>query len=168
MLATIFFFIAIASVILGGQHRTSVIACDSVSCVWNKQCNCTRKDIAIYDNKAKGMCLYHTSTARTPIRRERFIEGTDDKTLDKIMELQDEKILKDPDTFAKWMKMNLKKERRKAAMNPVFRYRAKDAEGIDKEGEVEAVDEKAAAKELQEQGLFIISLDKVGKNGKQR
>ena len=112
MLVTIFFFFVIASVILGWQHRTIVIACDSISCDWNKQRTCTRKDIAIYDNKAKGMCLYHTPTVGTVIEKVKFIEGVDYKTLDKIMELQDEKMLKDPDTFAKWMKQQLKTKRK--------------------------------------------------------
>jgi len=46
------------------------------------------------------------------IKKEKFIEGIDYKMLDKIMELQDEKLLKDPDTFAKWMKQQLKTKRK--------------------------------------------------------
>lgn len=158
------FFAIVTSVVLAMQNKTSVIVCDSVFCTWNKRCTCTRKKIAIYDNKAKGMCLYYMSTAKAPVRRERIVErgGIDYKMLDKIMELQDEVLLKDPDAFAKWMKMNCKKERKgRMAMNPVFRYRAKDAQGIDKDGEIEAVDDKAAAKGLQEKGLFVISLDRI-------
>ena len=163
----IIFLVVTMSVVLIGQNKTSVIFCDSFSCVWNKRCTCTKNKIAIYDNKARGMCLYHTSAARAPVRKERIIEGCgfDDKVLDKIFELQDEKLLKDPDTFAKWMKISFKKERKgRTTMSPVFRYCAKDTKGIDKDGEIEAQDEKTAVKELQEKGLYVISLDKVGKN----
>lgn len=47
-------------------------------------------------------------------------------------------------------------------MNPVFRFHAKDAHGLDKDGEIMASDEKDAIKKLQEQDLVVISIDLVG------
>lgn len=41
---------------------------------------------------------------------------------------------------------------------PVFKYQAKDAKGNDREGEIEAIDEKDAIGKLHEQNLVIISL----------
>lgn len=44
-------------------------------------------------------------------------------------------------------------------MSQLFRYKAKDAGGQAKNGEIQALDEKDAVKKLQEQGLFVISID---------
>lgn len=43
-------------------------------------------------------------------------------------------------------------------MSPLFRYHIKDANGIDSNGEIEALDEGDAIKKLQEQGLVVISI----------
>ncbi|MCX5696831.1 MAG: zinc ribbon domain-containing protein [Candidatus Omnitrophica bacterium] len=45
-------------------------------------------------------------------------------------------------------------------MSLIFEYRARDAKGIGKDGTIEARDEEDAVKKLQEQGLFVISIEK--------
>ena len=95
------------------HHKSSVIVCNSISCTWNKLCRCTRRGISIYDNTVKGLCLYHTESMQErildPMQEERIIESGGDsefgkKMIDKIMKMQEEKLLKDPDAFARWMK----------------------------------------------------------------
>lgn len=102
------------------QGRSSVVMCNSVSCKWNKLCRCTKRDIAVYDNTVKGLCLYHTENMKErildPMREKRMIEVGGDsedfgkEMMDKIMRSQEEKLLKDPDTFAKWMNKVFRKK----------------------------------------------------------
>ena len=44
-------------------------------------------------------------------------------------------------------------------MSPLFRYYTRDADGIVKDGKIEALNEDAAVKKLQEQGLVVISVE---------
>jgi type II secretory pathway component PulF len=44
-------------------------------------------------------------------------------------------------------------------MSPLFRYQIKDTNGIDGNGEIEALDVDDAVKKLQEQGLVVISIN---------
>ncbi|MDD5432974.1 MAG: hypothetical protein PHO70_08365 [Candidatus Omnitrophica bacterium] len=48
-------------------------------------------------------------------------------------------------------------------MSLIFKYHSKDTNGLDKNGSIEALDEKEAVKKLQEQGLVVISIDNVVK-----
>jgi len=47
-------------------------------------------------------------------------------------------------------------------MNPLFKYHARDSKGVAKDGVIEALDEAAAVKKLQEQELIIISIEIIG------
>ena len=47
-------------------------------------------------------------------------------------------------------------------MSLIFRYRTRDTKGIGKDGIIEAGNEADAVKNLQEQGLFVISIEEVG------
>ena len=103
-------FIIIVSLL--DHHKSSVIVCNSTSCAWNKLCRCTRREISVYDNTVKGLCLQHTEGIKErildPMQEKRIIESDGDsefgkKVIDKIMKMQEEKLLKDPDAFARWM-----------------------------------------------------------------
>ena len=92
------------------QHKSSVVVCNSISCTWNKLCRCTRRAIAIYDNTVKGLCLYHTEDIKErifdPMREKRMIESSEfsSEMMDKIMKAQEDKLLKDPNAFAGWLR----------------------------------------------------------------
>lgn len=96
----------------GEMGRSTVVMCNSCACKWNKLCRCTKGKIAVYDNTVKGLCLNHTEDMKErildPMREKRMIESSCNskfgtEMMDKIMRLQEEKLLKDPDAFAKWM-----------------------------------------------------------------
>ena len=121
----IFLMIAM-SLMSSGTGNPPVIACNSVSCRHNKLCRCTRKNIAVYDNTVKGLCLNHTESMKERIldpmqgtmQGKQMIESSGDsefgaEMIEKIMKLQEEKLLKDPDTFAAWMDKVFRKRHRK-------------------------------------------------------
>ena len=101
----------LCSFALMGQSKSSVVMCNSTSCTWNKLCRCTKKEISVYDNTVKGLCLNHTESMKErildPMREKRIIEtnsGFGTEMIDKAMKLQEEKLLEDPKAFAKWMR----------------------------------------------------------------
>jgi len=57
------------------------------------------------------------------------------------------------------LKMNKPVLTENMAPKRIFKYHTKDANGANKVGEIEASDEKVAVKELQKQGLFVISIE---------
>ena len=112
IICVIIFVVIAMSLTSSGGGRPPVIMCNSVSCSHNRLCRCTRKEIAIYDNTVKGLCLDHTESMKErildPMQEKRMIKSSGDsefgkKMIDKIMKAQEEKLLKDPDTFDKWM-----------------------------------------------------------------
>ena len=112
IICAVIFLAIVISLIRAEQGKPSVIACNSVSCRYNKLCRCTKRDIVVYDNTVKGLCLYHTENMKErildPMREKRMIEGSGNsefgtEMMDKIIKAQEEKLLKDPDTFSRWM-----------------------------------------------------------------
>lgn len=90
------------------------IKCFSFSCKYNKDGRCIRKNITIYDNTVKGLCLFHTEnmTRRIlePMKKIRMVERGkgNPQMIEKIMKAQDEiedpELLKNPEAFADWMR----------------------------------------------------------------
>ena len=112
-------FVLLAIVIFASQGevgRASVVVCNSYSCSWNKLCRCTRREIAIYDNTVKGLCLHHTEDMEkriiNPLQEKRLIRrsGLSSEVMGKSMKLREEKLLKDPNAFAKWMGKTIRKK----------------------------------------------------------
>lgn len=116
-----FALLIIAILCVSAEKPTArVVLCQSVDCEWNSLCRCTRQRIGITDALIKGVCVYHTQDMKDRILKppptRKAVMGcgvVDENMLDKIMELQDEKLLKDPDAFDKWMKMNLRTRRKR-------------------------------------------------------
>jgi hypothetical protein len=99
----------------GEMDKSSVVMCNSVSCNWNRRCRCTRKEIAVYDNTVRGLCLYHTEDMKDrilePIRKNKLLDGYGHETyvvadaLKKTQgDMKDEELLKSPRAFSQWMK----------------------------------------------------------------
>lgn len=118
IICTVIFLAIVISLLSSGGSNPPVIACNSVSCRHNKLCRCTRKNIVIYDNTVKGLCLHHTESMKErildPMQGKRMIEsggnsefGTE--MVEKIIKLQEEELLKDPDAFSRWMNKIFKK-----------------------------------------------------------
>ena len=109
IICVVIFLVIAMSLASSGGGRPPVIMCNSVSCSHNKLCRCTRKEIAVYDNTVKGLCAHHTESMKERIldpMQEKRITKSDEfgsEMIEKIMKAQEEKILKDPDTFDKWM-----------------------------------------------------------------
>ncbi len=85
--------------------------CNSISCKWNKNLRCTRKDIAIYDNTILGLCLSHTGSMKERVldafEKGRAV-GKKDGEIELLTKLTaDQKLLKDPEAFDKWIKRQL-------------------------------------------------------------
>ena len=98
------------SLLSSGEGRPSVIMCNSVSCSNNKLCRCERKEIAVYDNTVKGLCLYHTENMKDrilePMKKGGLLEEvyvTAGKLAKTKRDIQDEDVLKNPVAFARWM-----------------------------------------------------------------
>ena len=107
--------IVLCSIVSAGQGK--IIVCNSISCKYNRLCRCARKEIAVYDNTVKGLCLHHTESMKErildPMQGKRMIENSSEfssEMIDKIMKAQEEKLLKDPDAFAKWMGKVIRKK----------------------------------------------------------
>lgn len=102
-----------ASALSAGQNKASVVMCSSFSCAYNKRARCTRKEIAIYDNKVIGLCLFHTEAMSKrilePMRKGVTIERgkPNPQMIDKIMKAQekikDAELVKNSKAFTKWM-----------------------------------------------------------------
>lgn len=102
----------LVSVLSVGQSKTTVVMCGSFSCAYNRRARCTRKEIAIYDNKVIGLCLYHSESmskrilepmGKVPERSKPNLQ-----MINKIMQAQEDKkdieLIKNPKAFARWIK----------------------------------------------------------------
>jgi len=78
--------------------------------------------------------------------------------LDKIFGTEDDELVRDGEVFGEWLRQNLKTEKREVIMSLSFCYKTKTEKGEDKNGVIEASDEKDAVKQLQAQGLYVISI----------
>lgn len=93
--------------------------CFSVGCGHNKKGRCQLRKINIYDNKALGLCLWHTETMEKRLI-EPFTKGIEIgkkdgevACLDKLLkDLEDSKAIKNPEEFQKWMQRHLPKEKK--------------------------------------------------------
>ena len=108
----IFLIAIMLALSIGASQKGCGIKCFSFSCRYNRSGKCGRKEITVYDNTVKGLCLHHTESMKErildPMQEKRMITSAGDsefgkKMIDKIMKMQEEKLLKDPDTFDKWM-----------------------------------------------------------------
>ena len=108
-------FLAIAMLAMSAERgKVSVVMCNSTSCTWNKLCRCTRRNIAVYDNTVKGLCLHHSESMKDrvlePMKTSKLLERYEDETqaaeaMNDIKErFKDEELLKNPNAFAKWMR----------------------------------------------------------------
>lgn len=100
------------SVLSAGQSKASVVMCNSFSCAYNKRARCTRKEIFVYDNTVKGLCLNHSDTMKKrilePMGKVAERNKPNPQMIDKIMKAQEDKrdseLINNPKAFARWMK----------------------------------------------------------------
>ena len=93
-------------------ERTTVVMCGSLSCAYNKRARCTRRKVAIYDNRVIGLCLYHSESMSKrilePMSKVAERGKPNPQMITKIMQAQekarDSELLKNPKAFARWMK----------------------------------------------------------------
>jgi len=98
MLFLLVFGAVFVSVLSAGQCKANVVMCSSFSCVYNKKARCTKKEVAIYDNTVKGLCLDHSESMD-----KRILEPMG-KIMQAQEEIKDSELLKNPKAFAKWMR----------------------------------------------------------------
>ena len=110
-------FTVMAVLSIGASDRGCGIKCFSFSCGHNKGGRCSRKEAAVYDNTVTGLCLHHTKNMKQrildPMQGNCIIEnngGFSSEMMDKAMKAQEERILKDPNAFAKWMGRLMRKK----------------------------------------------------------
>ena len=112
MVACIFFFTIIMCMVIGANSNSGCgIKCFSLTCKHNKGGKCGRKEIVVYDNTVKGLCLNHTDNMNNRVikpmesagfHEEHCVTVTfSDKAQEKI---KDEVLLKNPKAFSSWMK----------------------------------------------------------------
>ena len=114
MFILLVFGVVFVFVLSAGQSKVSVVMCSSFSCAYNRRGRCTRKEIAIYDNTVKGLCLYHseTMTKRVLEPMGRVVERSkpNPQMINKIMQAQEKardlELIKNPKVFAKWIRKN--------------------------------------------------------------
>ena len=109
------------SVFSAGQNKTSVVMCSSFSCAYNRRARCIRKEVAIYDNTVKGLCLYSSETMSQRILEPMGKGGTIERgkpnlqMINKIMQIQEDKknseLIKNPKAFGRWIRRLVEKER---------------------------------------------------------
>ncbi|HAJ57565.1 MAG TPA: hypothetical protein DCL35_07340 [Candidatus Omnitrophica bacterium] len=91
------------------QTKASVVTCNSFRCGHNRRGRCTKKEIAIYDNLALGLCVHHTQSMDKRIFEpmENAIESKRKKWLVKLLNaldgIEDKALLDDPVFFAGWL-----------------------------------------------------------------
>jgi len=115
----IFVGLLFASVLSAGQDRASVV-CHSLSCAYNRRGRCTRKDVVVYDNTVKGLCLFHSETMSKRILEPmgRVVERgkPNPQMINKIMQAQEQakdlELIKNPKAFTKWMSRQGLKDKR--------------------------------------------------------
>jgi len=88
--------------------------CGSFSCTYNRRARCTRKEISIYDNTVRGLCLDHSETMNQriiePMNKAILVERgrPNSQMITKIMQAQEKargsELIKNPKAFARWMK----------------------------------------------------------------
>lgn len=105
------------------QGKTTVVMCGSFSCVYNRRARCTRRKIAVYDNKVIGLCLYHSADMGKrilePMGKGIVVEKSkpNPQIISGIMKAwevkRDSELVNNPKAFARWIKKQLPKERQK-------------------------------------------------------
>ena len=110
----IFLIAIIGALFLGASQKGCGIKCFSFRCRYNKSGKCERQEITVYDNTIKGLCLNHTDSMDDRViepllnsgwsygskREIRIVSGGSKK---KNGAMTDEKLLKNPAAFSKWM-----------------------------------------------------------------
>lgn len=112
MFILLVFGVVFVSALSAGQSKASVVMCGSFSCAYNRRGRCTRKEIVIYDNTVKGLCLYHTETMTKRILEPmgKIVERSkpNPQMIIKIMQAQearkDSELINNPKAFARWMR----------------------------------------------------------------
>ncbi len=104
------------SVLSAGQNKTTVVMCGSFGCAYNRRGRCGKKEISIYDNTVKGLCLYHSETMGQrilePLYKGAVVERSkpNPQMITKIMQAQEDRrdadLIKNPKAFAKWIRKN--------------------------------------------------------------
>lgn len=112
----IFFMGIILAMSIGASQKGCGIKCFSSSCLYNRGGKCARQGISVYDNTVKGLCLYHTENMKQrvldPMQGKQMIEvgKVNEEAIGRIIQEEEEKLLKDPDAFAKWMRKAIRKK----------------------------------------------------------
>ena len=115
----IFLILLILIMSASASQKGCGIKCFSSSCRYNQSGRCRRREITIYDNTVTGLCLNHTGSMRNrvvePIMKSELFNsdkheicvtvGSSKKTQEEVL---DEKLLKNPNAFARWMRKQSK------------------------------------------------------------
>ena len=112
MVACVFLFIIIMCMVIGANSSSGCgIKCFSFTCQHNRGGKCRRKNIVVYDNVIKGLCLNHTDNMNKriiePMKNAGFHEEhcvTVKFSAKAQEEIKDEVLLKNPKYFSAWMK----------------------------------------------------------------
>ncbi len=115
---------------------------------------------------------YHTGhTSRKLSRIIELLEEGEKRAYKTGYDLSDDSIFKGlskEDAIKKWRDNPADNREREEIVaiwevvnRNVFKYYSKDVNGIDKDGVLEALDKEDAIKKLQEQGLIIVSLERL-------
>lgn len=118
ILAVIIFIFFILSAMV---NKTYVVKCESKSCDFNIAGRCKRRDVQIYDNGVKGICLWHTlpvieRVSEVLAKGKQVGKKMGEITLiDELLKLSEEQrkdllAISTKDDFKKWMERHGAKE----------------------------------------------------------
>jgi hypothetical protein len=116
MFILLMFGAAFVFVLSAGQSNTSVVMCSSFSCVCNRRARCTRREVVVYDNTVRGLCLFHSESMSKRILEPmgKVVERSkpNPQMITKIMQAQEDKrdseLVKNPKAFTLWMRRHVK------------------------------------------------------------
>lgn len=126
----IFLIAVILALSISASQKGCGVKCSSSSCLYNRGGRCGRQEVTVYDNTVIGLCLNHTDSMKDrvtePILKSGYFDSHKLKTNITVIRLKktteemlDEKLLKNPNAFARWMRKQASGSRNNLARGKV-------------------------------------------------